>query len=270
MKKIAINLPEKFAFYPTKLTPRKDLLGLIRQMHPLTTQHPLIRLGAAGDGGYLVPDDLEGIEALFSPGVDFNSAFEVDCANRGMKVFMADASVAGPAATHPSFHFLKKFLGSFTDGDFTSMEDWVEASGLPPSSDLMLQMDIEGYEYETLFSMPTALMRRFRIIVLELHKLENLYSAAFWPVLSRCLSKLLHTHACVHIHPNNMAPSVKRGDIEIPWFCEFTFYRRDRITRSGFATTFPHPLDADCTDAEPPHPLPKTWFRQVAENSHPI
>lgn len=262
MKKVAINLPEKLAFYPTKLTPKKDLLDLIGKMHPVNTQHPLIRLGAAGDGGYLVPDDLEGIEALFSPGVDYNSAFEMDCANRGMEVFMADHSVDGPAGKHPKFHFTKKFVGSFSDDTFTSMDDWVVSAGLSRSSDLLLQMDIEGFEYETLFSMPTSLMSRFRIIVLELHKLENLYSAAFWPVLSRCLLKLLHTHACVHIHPNNMAPSVKRGDIEIPWFCEFTFYRRDRIARSEYATVFPHPLDADCTRDEPPHPLPRTWYRQ--------
>lgn len=36
----------------------------------------LIRLGPNGDGGYLVPDDLTGIEACFSPGVCATSEFE--------------------------------------------------------------------------------------------------------------------------------------------------------------------------------------------------
>lgn len=50
----------------------------------------LIRLGPMSYEGYLIPDDLEGIEACFSPSVGFNSIFEKDCADRGMKVFLAD------------------------------------------------------------------------------------------------------------------------------------------------------------------------------------
>ena len=33
----------------------------INRLHPLVTEHPLIRIGARGDGGYLIPDDLEGV-----------------------------------------------------------------------------------------------------------------------------------------------------------------------------------------------------------------
>jgi hypothetical protein len=40
------------------------------------TDVPLIRLGADGDGGYLVPDDLEDVAACFSPGVDDRASFE--------------------------------------------------------------------------------------------------------------------------------------------------------------------------------------------------
>ena len=43
---------------------------LIEEIRPDTTDKPLIRLGSEADGGYLVPDDLEGIVACFSPDVD--------------------------------------------------------------------------------------------------------------------------------------------------------------------------------------------------------
>jgi hypothetical protein len=46
-------------------------------------------MGAKGDGGLLVPDDLKGIEACFSPGVNFVSEFEFDCLEKNIKVFMA-------------------------------------------------------------------------------------------------------------------------------------------------------------------------------------
>ena len=259
MKKLAINLPPKFAFYPTKLTPRDEVLSLLRDLAPLETEHPLIRLGGDGDGGYLLPDDLDGLTACFSPGVDVNSTFELDCATRGMEVFMADASVRGPAENHERFHFQRKFIGSFTSDPYISMQDWVDSTPASDEGDLLLQMDIEGYEWETLFSMSTDLMNRFRVIVIELHKLENLFSDAIFPILSRCLRKILHTHDCVHIHPNNIAPLVKSRGIEIPWFCEFTFLRKDRITRRKPATQFPHPLDCDCDPSAPPVVLPELW-----------
>ncbi|GAA8118001.1 hypothetical protein HpBT107_13970 [Helicobacter pylori] len=38
----------------------------------------MVRWGAKHDGGYLIPNDFEGIKALFSPGVGGESAFEED------------------------------------------------------------------------------------------------------------------------------------------------------------------------------------------------
>ena len=54
-----------------------------------------VRLGGPHDGGYLIPDDLDGIVACFSPGVDQTSAFERDCLDRGMALYLSDASVTG-------------------------------------------------------------------------------------------------------------------------------------------------------------------------------
>jgi hypothetical protein len=53
-----------------------EVREFIAKLHPLTTEHPLIRMGE-GDGGYLIPDDLNGITACFSPGVDNRATFEL-------------------------------------------------------------------------------------------------------------------------------------------------------------------------------------------------
>ena len=42
---------------------------------PIQTNHNLIRVGGKGDGGYLIPDDLENIKVCFSPGVDVTANF---------------------------------------------------------------------------------------------------------------------------------------------------------------------------------------------------
>ncbi|MCU0317661.1 MAG: hypothetical protein MUC92_13840 [Fimbriimonadaceae bacterium] len=57
------------------MTSKEDILSLIAKLRPIRGQHELIRLGPDEDGGYLVPDDLEGIVACFSPGVNTVSRF---------------------------------------------------------------------------------------------------------------------------------------------------------------------------------------------------
>ena len=42
----------------------------------------------------------------------------------------------------------------------------------PQGQDFLLQMDIEGGEYLSLLATPQELLRRFRIIVLEVHYVE--------------------------------------------------------------------------------------------------
>ena len=123
-----LNLPGELPFFPTRITNPDRVKTLIRRLHPVACDKELIRLGPDGDGGYLVPDDLKGIIACFSPGVSNVAGFEKDCALRGMKVFMADASVEAPPELHPNFAFIKKFVGPFTHGDFVSFEQWVNES----------------------------------------------------------------------------------------------------------------------------------------------
>ncbi|WP_120910494.1 hypothetical protein [Helicobacter pylori] len=59
-------------------TPKEKIESFIKSLHPIKTEHELVRLGAKYDGGYLVPNDFKGIKALFSPGVGNENAFEED------------------------------------------------------------------------------------------------------------------------------------------------------------------------------------------------
>lgn len=245
--------------FPTGLTDKEDIKALMRKLAPVDSGKPLIRLGPKGDGGYLVPDDLDGIEACFSPGVCLVSGFEKDCADRGMKVFMADKAVNQPAAAHELFHFTKKYVGSTTSDEFMTVDDWVASQMLVSNTDLLLQIDIEGYEYETFLAMSDNLMRRYRVIVAEFHDLDQLWSHPFFRLASRAFEKILQTHVCVHIHPNNCQFPLKKGGLSIPPSLEFTFMRRDRVKCSGYVKSFPHIMDSD--NCEKPHfKLPECWF----------
>ncbi len=230
---------------PLRLGDPAELRRFLNTLHPVTGEIPLVRLGGPGDGGYLVPDDLDGIAACFSPGVGPTSSFELDCANHGMDVFLADSSVEEPVQQHDRFHFSPKHIGSFQDDRTITLDDWVSTMLPEGDGDLLLQMDIEGSEYEVLHSVSQAVLDRCRIVVAEFHNLDLLHFRHTFPILSRAFQKLLRTHVCVHIHPNNYCPIVTYQGIGIPKVAEFTFVRRDRVHQVGFAREFPHPLDAD-------------------------
>jgi Methyltransferase FkbM domain len=246
--------------FPTKMSQRDEIQALVKRLHPRLGGKALIRLGSQTDGGYLVPDDLLGISACFSPGVDAESGFEKDCAELGMNVFLADKSVDGPAVEHPLFSFEKKFLGTVTNNDFMTLDNWVSSSTPEDGSDLLLQMDIEGHEYAVLLATSETLMKRFRIIVAEFHHLDCFWSEPFFRIARSAFDKILQTHTCVHLHPNNFSGSIQKGGLDIPRLMEFTFLRNDHIKDFSYQENFPHPLDRDNDSTLATLTLPKCWY----------
>lgn len=256
LKKIRIYLLSLYYKKPKK----EQVEYLIKRLQPKITEKRLIRIGGEKDGGYLVPDDLEGIEACFSPGVGGKSRFELECARLGMEIFMADASVDKPGVSHPKFNFQKKFLGKRQKKNFTTLQKWLNSSDVKADSDLLLQMDIEGYEYEVLNSTSIDNLKRFRIIIIEFHGLSLLGLPYFFQRSKKALEKLLVNHTCVHIHPNNCCGIKEVKGIKVPEVAEFTFLRNDRIQKTRKANAFPHFLDRDSTDHESIS-LPEVWYK---------
>ena len=241
---------------------QSSLRELISQLRPIPAGRPMIQLGSEGDGGYLVPDDLEGLECCFSPGVGTNSTFEMDLAERGIRVLLADKSVQGPASNHPKFSFLPCFVASYTDPShhLISMEEWSARENVDRGTgDLILQMDIEGCEYEVIHSLGETLLKRFRIIVIEFHNLHQLLNCNHFGYMHRAFTKLLRDHAVVQVQRNFVSGSVRYGDLEVPKLMEFTFYRRDRIEQNGRLQAPESPSASGGADRVRDMKLPACW-----------
>ncbi len=82
IKKIIDSLLIRKSQYRIVHESKQNILDLIYRLHPVKTEYDLIRFGPKGDGGYLLPDNLDNIEACFSPGVFEITKFEYDCYKR--------------------------------------------------------------------------------------------------------------------------------------------------------------------------------------------
>ena len=227
----------------------------VELLRPVTTEVGLIRVGGNDDGGYLIPNDLDGIIALFSPGVAQTATFELEIANRGIKSYLADYSVENSPSEHENIQFDKLFIGSRNNEQFKTLSEWVHSKELPEVGDFLLQMDIEGSEYETILTTSNDLLSRFRIVVIEFHYLDKASTYFGNKMITETFSKLLTQFEIVHIHPNNCCAPVLIHGMRIHPCIEVTFLRRDRFRNSSPTLIFPHQLDRPNLKGKTDHQL---------------
>ncbi len=244
----------------TRKAPLANVRRLIERLHPIQCGIDLIRVGAARDGGYLIPDDLDGIEYCLSPGVNTTADFENDLADHGIRSYLADYSVSAPPITRPEFTFDKIFIGGSDHGAFLTLSTWKESHLKGYRGDLLLQMDIEGSEYGAILGTPDCLLDQFRIMVIEFHELDRIFDSFSFGLINDCFERLLRYFYVVHIHPNSWAHVTRQRDLAVPAAMEFTFLNKRRVKYPKPNTTFPHYLDASNGRFLSPLSLPVCWY----------
>lgn len=229
-----------------------EMQALVEVMRPQPCPKPLIRLGGYRDGAYLVPDDLDGVSACFSPGVSGVKYFEDELFDTyGIPSHMCDFSSDIKQFKTPlkdGQTFKKRWLDVEGKPNSITLKNWVSDLA-PGTDDLLLQMDIEGAEYRNLLTVPDTVLKRFRIIVVEMHRLGAVHNKVdFERELGPLLGRLGKHFRCVHAHPNNCEGEfqVPGTGLNLPRVHELTFLRRDRFR--GRKALFlkpqlPHPLD---------------------------
>jgi hypothetical protein len=215
---------------------------LLSSFSPFELEGGLTRVGPMGDGGYLVPAQAFDIDALLSPGVAGSVDFELEYANNSINCFLIDASVDGPPKGHQRFNFQKKFLGPRTEGVFISLEDWLVQSEVS-GSNLALQMDIEGAEFEVITSTPDDLWKRFKYIAIEFHDMHLIWEKNRFDLVASAMAKLNKTHFICHLHANNYGLPVIFEEVQLSTSLEITFARRSSYRILGPAP-LPHRLDS--------------------------
>jgi len=159
--------------------------------------------------------------------------------------------------------FEKKFLGPITYKNYISLKDWISSKiDYENNNDLILQMDIEGDEYDVLQSIDLKTLKKFRIILVEFHNLHYIFDEFYYDKILKIFNILSEYFYCSHIHPNNDVDFISVSKkIIIPPVMEFSFIRKDRVKILDDKLKFPNELDEPNNPKKREITLPNCWFK---------
>ena len=236
------------------------VLTIARLLRPMEARNiHLVRVGNPNDGGYVQLDAFEGHSVALSLGISDDVSWDLEVANRGLKIWQYDHSVEAPPILNPGFNFQKKKIGPATEAGVVCLSDTI-TSACPPGEYIILKMDIEGSEWEALDATPLEVLSRCSQIVCELHYFHHLHIDRHFDRVKRVLEKISSRFAVVHVHSNNFSPVIVLGNVPFFQTLEITFANRDLFDLSSADKIFPTPLDAPNNPALPDHFLGRFDF----------
>lgn len=236
-------ISERFNYIDHVLAPSVPLekfYSLVNLITPIDDGYKLVRIGPPTGGSYLLPNELKGIGLNISPGVGKTFQFESSLLEEyGIPSVMLDASIAVPPNLPDEIEFIEKFVvpnSNSTSGIQISELVSQATARYGNKVDFILQMDIEGAEYEILkYANPNDLLR-FIILAIEFHDMELWIQNAFYSrTILPVLNKLLEHFDVVHSRAHNSSHTFRYKGFFIPSALELTFHRKDRqVVNNGF------------------------------------
>lgn len=234
----------------SKISSRREIRDAWSRLQPRLTEHELVRIGTCdGDGGYLLPH-LDGFDGLFSAGIAGNVDFEIQASETwDIPVWMIDASIERLPQDSKYFIFQRLFLGATSASNYITLPEWVSASN-SAGENLILKVDIEGFEYESVTCQSADILKKFKVMIFEMHSLEQIATVFGLRAIQLFIDRITANHTIVHAHANNVGGIWKIAGVEIPAGLEITLLRNDAFVEDRGPSVLPHPLDRDCVPTQ--------------------
>jgi len=238
--------------------------ALFTELQPVELSNcRLERFGEQHDGGYLICGNLlDSIKAGYSYGIAGYDQWGCDVARKfNVRVHQYDCfNLTKPSCSNGVTVFHGECIGPSRRTDengriFDTLENQFASNG-DGANRVVVKMDVEGAEWETLLRTPPAVLERIDQFVVEFHGvgLENQIAVV------RRLKEFFHV---AHLHFNNYA-CVERIDPFPAWAYEVLFVNKRITTARGPSAARMHPLDApnspDLPDCQIP---PSRWSHAI-------
>jgi len=192
---------------------RKLREAILAELQPVALKNCMLkRFGSANDGGYLMCENLnEPLDAAYSYGVGINDDWGCEVSRRyHVPVYEYDCfDPARPTCNGGTFVFRDECVGDRTEHRksrfFDTLENQISKNG-NTGRRLIIKMDIEGGEWESLLAAPDELLASIPQLAMEMHGYDD-------PRIVEVLRKLKRNFYLVNLHFNNWSCTSKAAPL---------------------------------------------------------
>jgi hypothetical protein len=192
---------------------RKLREAILAELQPVALKNcTLKRFGSVNDGGYLMCENLiEPLDAVYSYGVGPNDDWACDVSRKyHVPVHQYDCfDPARPTCNGGTFVFHDECVGDRTGSTeshlFDTLENQIRKNG-DTGRHLLIKMDIEGAEWDSLLAAPDGLLESIPQLPMEMHGFDD-------PKIVEVLRKLNRNFYLVNLHFNNWSCTPKAAPL---------------------------------------------------------
>jgi len=214
--------------------------AILAELQPVALKNcTLKRFGSANDGGYLMCENLiEPLDAAYSYGVGSNDDWGCELSRRyHVPVHQYDCfDPAQPTCNGGTFVFHNECVGNRSGyrGShlFDTLENQIRKNG-DTGRRLIIKMDIEGGEWDSLLAAPEDLLASIPQITMEMHGFDD-------AKIVEVLRKLKRNFYLVNLHFNNWSCTPKAAPL--PAWAYQAHWVNKRIGVPDAGAPFPAPM----------------------------
>jgi hypothetical protein len=237
-------------------------LDFLRMVTPQSVVNvPKVRIGGKRDGGYVMLDPGRGGVA-YSFGVSVYAPWDIEMASkRNFTVYQYDGSVDKSPDAHPNIYFHKFYIDSnpMPPNDRKNLNQIFDDLKHHEENDIILQIDIEGAEWDFFETITPEHISKFKQIIVEFHGCHP--DAEIFDRYLRVISKINQTHQSIHLHCNSVGSVTCFPNMFLfARTFEISYARKISPERDGFhfspcAAWYPTELDASNNSKLPDIPI---------------
>ena len=145
-----------------------------------------ILIGEKKDGCYVLLNDFKNIKIAYSFGIFDKIQFDKSLADRGIDVYMYDHTIDNLPYNNDKFHWEKIGIAGKenTNEQLKTLEELIKNNGHSSEKNMILKMDVENWEWESLKDVSENILKQFKYILIEFH-FRNDYLELYYNVIKK-------------------------------------------------------------------------------------
>lgn len=216
---------------------RVDIQEFYKLLSPIEIKnYKLKRFGNLdGDGGYILPNNFDQIDYLFSLGVGKEFSFEKNMKDLGINCFLADWSIDDIGFEKLGLDFKKKFIKAYNSEISSTFEMWKKSClNSAKNGEYIIQIDIEGDEYQVLLSISDETFFKTKYLIIEYHFLTRIFDVKLGNLIMSALKRVSENFYPIHLNVNNTSSILKYKNFNIPHCLEVSYINKKYVKEYDF------------------------------------